>query len=680
MEGGLSLFSARAKAENLRREIRWHNYRYYVLNRPQISDAEYDRLLRVLRDIEARFPDFIIEKSPTQQVGAPPASRFLPIQHISPMLSLSNAISDQEALRFGQRVCQGLDMDVDFVAEPKVDGLAVNLIYRQGHLETAATRGDGTTGEDVTANIHTIAAVPLEIGKIPSIGMDVMEIRGEIYMPRRAFAQFNKRLKDKGQVEFANPRNAAAGSLRQLDPAITARRPLAFFAYGVGGALEMNWRTHMDVLETLDSWGFPINQWIRVQTNIEACIQYYHEMAQRREDLDYDIDGVVYKVNDLKLRQQIGARSRAPRWALAHKFPAPQAQSVLEDVSFSVGRTGALTPVARVTPVEIGGVTITHASLHNMDEVRRKDIRIGDRVIVERAGDVIPQIVAVVMEQRSSEVRTVNVPQQCPACGAAVAIEPGKAAVYCPAGLHCPAQLKQSIRHFASRGAMDIRGLGDKIVSQLVERKLVLNMADLYQLPENVWLSLPRMGEKLVWRLLSAIEASKDTTLPHFLYALGIRGVGVATARAMAAHFLSLQAIMDADETGLRAMDDIGLILAREIRDFFDDTGNRAVIDALLGAGIHWPDFHDEMSDQPWQGMTFVLTGTLETLSRNEARQAIERLGGRMSGSVSRATECLVVGRNPGHKLENAREFGIRQVDEQGFEELLKQPDLLRKL
>ncbi|GAB4359302.1 MAG: NAD-dependent DNA ligase LigA [Gammaproteobacteria bacterium] len=663
------------RIEALRRQIEYHNYRYYVLDDPEIPDAEYDRLMRELQRLEAEHPELVSEDSPTQRVGAAPQEGFGEVRHTIPMLSLENAFSEAELREFDRRVRERLAMPeakIVYSAEPKLDGLAVSLLYRSGRLALAATRGDGYTGEEITRNVRTIASVPLRLlGEgIP----DQLEVRGEVFMPKAGFERLNRLAAERGEKGFANPRNAAAGSLRQLDPRVTAERPLAFYGYGVGvvegQALPA---THSGILERLKAWGIPVSPEQRCVAGVEGCLAYYREILERREALPYEIDGVVYKVDDLELQRRLGFVSRAPRWALAHKFPAQEELTRVLDIEVQVGRTGALTPVARLEPVFVGGVTVTNATLHNEDEVHRKDVRVGDTVIVRRAGDVIPEVVSVVQDRRPPGARKFVMPKRCPVCGSEVVRLEGEAVARCSGGLYCSAQRKESIKHFASRRAMDIEGLGDKLVDQLVETGLVETVADLYDLTVEQLAGLERMGEKSARNLVNAIEASKETTLQRFLFALGIREVGEATATALASHLGSLDAIRQADEEQLQRVPDVGPVVAGHIVRFFRQPHNIEVVEALIDRGVHWPPVEPIVGQEaPLAGQTFVLTGTLRSMTRDEAKARLQALGAKVAGSVSRKTSYVVAGEEPGSKLAKAESLGVAVLDEAAFIALLR--------
>ena len=665
------------RAQMLRAEIERHNYRYYVLDAPSIPDADYDQMLRELQQIEQSYPQLITADSPTQRVGATPLKAFAQITHSIPMLSLSNAFEDPEVEAFDRRVREGLAADcVEYTAEPKFDGLAVSLRYENGVFKTGATRGDGYTGEDITLNLKTIRSIPLKlpVNHPPAL----LEVRGEVLMLKKDFLRLNQQQSAKGEKEFANPRNAAAGSLRQLDPGITATRHLTFFAYGVGQCddAQLPQDTHHNMLRYLSSLHFPVSKECRAVTGLPGLLEYYRTIGAKRDDLPYAIDGVVYKVNSLLFQEKLGFVSRAPRFAIAHKFPAQEAMTQLLDIDVQVGRTGALTPVARLQPVLVGGVTVTNATLHNADEIERKDVRIGDTVIVRRAGDVIPEVVAVVAEKRPPGALVFTLPAHCPVCGAKAVRLPGEAVARCTGGLFCPAQRKQALLHFASRRAMDIEGLGDKLVDQLVDQAIVRTPADLYRLGIAALANLERMADKSANNIVNAIEKSKRTTLARFIYALGIRNVGEATAKDLAAHLGSLDRLIAADSERLQQIPDVGPIVAQSIADFFAEAHNREVIEQLRASGVQW-DEHEGKSlltgtAAPLSGKTFVLTGTLPTMSREEAKEKIEALGGKVSGSVSKKTDYVVVGADPGSKYDKAISLGITLLDEAGLQALLQ--------
>ncbi len=661
---------AERRAAELRETLADHNYRYYVLDEPAVSDAEYDALLRELQDLERQWPSLATPDSPTQRVGAPPLEAFEPARHEQPMLSLGNVFSEEELREFDRRVHErAAGGDVAYVCEPKLDGLSVNLRYEDGLLARAATRGDGEVGEDITANVRTIRSVPLRLtGAAPSL----LEVRGEVVIRKADFERLNARREAAGERTFANPRNAAAGSLRQLDSRITARRPLTFFTFGTGASSETLAATHSDVLTRLEAWGFRVNEHVQRVDDVDGCLRYYQWLLEYRDTLSYEIDGAVYKVDDLALRERLGFTARAPRWAAAHKLPAREATTVVETIAASVGRTGVITPVAELAPVEVGGVTVSRATLHNLDEVRRKDVREGDTVMVRRAGDVIPEITAVITERRPAGVEPWDMPGACPVCGSEVLRLDEEAAHRCIGGLYCPAQRMGALLHFVSRRAMDIDGLGEKLVAQLVERDLVRTAADLYHLDARRLSGLERMGERSAANLLRAIDASRETTLARFLYALGINHVGEVTAKALAAHFGELDAIRQADEEALESVPDVGPVVAQSVAHFFAQPHNQEVIDGLLHAGVHWPAPEGRDGDEaPLAGRTFVLTGTLEGFTRDEARARIEALGGKVTGSVSGRTDYVVAGADPGSKRDKAERLGVSVLDEAAFRELV---------
>ncbi len=657
---------AHERALALRAEIEEHNHRYYVLDAPLLSDAEYDRLFRDLQALEAEHPELVSPDSPTQRVGAAPLPEFAALAHATPMLSLNNAFADEEVAAFDRRVHEGLaaNGDLDYSAEPKFDGLAVSLTYQDGILLRGATRGDGTTGEDVTANLRTLHSIPLHLQG--SGWPALLEVRGEVLLWRSDFERLNSRQREKGEKEFVNPRNAAAGSLRQLDPRITATRPLRFVAYGIGLAEGAGLpATHSELLDRLADWGFPVAAMRRRVSGLAGLLGYYAEIGGQRASLPYDIDGVVYKLDDLAAQERLGFVSRAPRFAIAHKFPAEEAITELLDISVQVGRTGALTPVARLAPVFVGGVTVTNATLHNEDEVRRKDVRIGDTVVVRRAGDVIPEIVCVQRDKRPAGAPEFRMPTSCPVCASKVVRNAEEAVARCSGGLYCPAQRKQALLHFASRRAMDIEGLGDKLVEQLVDSAIVRTPADLYRLGLLALANLERMADKSARNLLAAIEQSKQTTLTRFIYALGIRNVGEATARDLARHFGNLDRLLAADEADLLQVPDVGPIVAQCIRQFCSEPHNLEVIEQLRAAGVFWPDGEVlEPTGSARAGKVFVLTGTLPTLTRDAARQMIEAAGGKVSSAVSKKTDFVVAGGDAGSKLEKARTLGVTVIDE----------------
>jgi len=661
-----------ARAETLRRAIDYHNYRYYVLDDPEIPDAEYDRLLRELQALEAEHPELVTPDSPTQRVGAEPLDAFAEVEHRVPMLSLENALTEEEMRAFDRRVRERLRRETaTYVGEPKLDGLAISLVYERGVLRQAATRGDGRRGEDVTLQVRTIRSIPL---RLQGDGWpEVLEVRGEVFLPRDGFEAINARALTEGGKTFANPRNAAAGSLRQLDPRVTAERPLAMFCYGFGivegGRLA---DTQSGSLALLKGWGLRISPELRVLEGVDACIAYHREIEGQRARLAYDIDGVVLKLDSLAEQETMGFVSRAPRWAVAYKFPPQEELTRVLDIQVQVGRTGALTPVARLEPVQVAGVTVTNATLHNEDEIRRKDIRIGDTVIVRRAGDVIPQVMGVVRDRRPLEAREFVMPTSCPICGSDVIRGEGEAASRCTGGLFCPAQRKETIKHFASRRAMDIEGLGEKLVDQLVEGHLVDNPADLYSLDQETLAGLERMGEKSAANLIQALSRSRQTTLARFLFALGAREVGEATAQALASHFGDLEALAEASEEELTEVPDVGPVVAAQIHTFFRQPHNREVIQGLLAAGVTWPAVERRPTvKQVLAGNTFVITGTLSR-PRDEIKAELQAAGAKVTGSVSAKTDYLVAGEDPGSKLAKARELGVRVVTEQELADLLR--------
>ncbi len=664
--------SARARARELHEQLHLHNYLYYVKDQPQISDAEYDALLRELQDLEQQYPDLCTPDSPTQRVGASPLKAFGEVRHELRMLSLDNAFSDEELADFDRRVRELLGVDsVDYAAEPKLDGLAVSLLYRDGVLVRAATRGDGSTGEDVTQNVRTIAGVPLKLAgsKIPPL----LEVRGEVYLSHKGFEALNRQQEEQGQKLFVNPRNAAAGSLRQLDPSVTAQRPLEMFCYGVGkvdGGRMAD--THTGILEQLADWHLRVYQDIRCVHGLQGCEAYYQDYEKRRNRLPFEIDGVVFKVNRLDEQDTLGFVARAPRWAVARKFPAQERETVLLGIDVQVGRTGALTPVARLEPVFVGGVTVTNATLHNQDEIERKDVRVGDTVVVQRAGDVIPEVVRVVPERRKKGARRYNMLEKyrkCPVCGSAIERIEGEAVARCSGGLFCPAQRREAIKHFASRRAMDIEGLGDRLVEQLVDNGLVSDVSDLYELTVEQLAGLERMAEKSATNLVNALDKSKRTTLERFIYALGIREVGEATAQVLAQEFASLDALMQADVDALLAVRDVGPVVAQHITGFFAERHNRDVIERLLAAGIRWPQVK-KAAHAPLAGKTFVLTGTL-SMPRDEMKARLQAAGAKVTGSVSKKTDYVVAGENPGSKYDKAVQLGVEILDEAGCVALL---------
>ncbi len=668
------------EVESLRAQLEQWNHQYHVLDAPSVPDSEYDRCLQRLLELEQRHPELQSPDSPSQRVGGTPLAQFEQVTHELPMLSLGNAFSAEDMLSFNRRLLERLGLAdgdeesaLEFACEPKLDGIAVSLLYSEGQLQRAATRGDGSTGEDITHNVRTIGSIPL---RLRGTGFpDLLEVRGEIYMPRKGFEAMNAEARARGEKPFVNPRNAAAGSLRQLDPRITAQRPLQMCCYSVGlvrgGELPDR---QSDILQQLGEWGLRINSETAVVKGIDACNQYYEELAARRDQLPYDIDGIVFKVNATSQQERLGFVSRAPRWAIARKFPAQEEVTRLLDVEFQVGRTGAITPVARLEPVFVGGVTVSNATLHNADEIERLGVQIGDAVVVRRAGDVIPQVVSVLKERRPAKAGgDIVFPDACPVCGSSVEREEGEAVWRCMGGLICAAQRKAAIRHFASRRAMDIDGLGDKLVEQLVDAGLVEGVAGLYALTREQLVALERMGEKSAENLLAALDASKDTTLQRFIFALGIREVGEATALNLARHFGNWDALQAASEEELLQVNDVGPVVADHLRQFFDSAANMAVVHALRDAGVRWQDLEPVADDlQVLDGQTWVVTGKLEALSRDEAKAALQRLGAKVAGSVSGKTDCVVAGPGAGSKLEKANELGVKVIDEEALLTLLR--------
>ncbi|WP_332777806.1 NAD-dependent DNA ligase LigA [Polaromonas sp.] len=672
----------------LRAELHAHAHRYYVLDEPTIPDSEYDRLFRELQELELAHPELRTPDSPTQRVGGKPLDQFASVRHKVPMLSIRTE-TDTEATgaqNFDTRVRKELglaevDPPVEYVAELKFDGLAMSLRYEQGVLVQAATRGDGEVGEDVTQNIRTINQIPL---RLPADAPPVIEIRGEVYMRRDDFEALNEKQREKiaqgakGEKTFVNPRNAAAGAVRQLDPAIAAQRPLSFFAYGLGDITPAeqggpSFLTHYELLQTLKSWGFPVASQVQRALGAPELIAYHQAIGQQRDQLPFDIDGVVYKVNNLALQKQLGFVTREPRWAVAHKYPAQEQLTTVLAIEVQVGRTGKLTPVAKLAPVFVGGVTVTNATLHNEDEARRKDVRVGDTVIVRRAGDVIPEVVSVLPEKRLPDAQQFTMPRECPVCGSAAVREEGEADYRCTGGLFCSAQRKEAILHFAHRRAVEVEGLGDKLVEQLVDANVIRTLPDLYKLGLTALASLDRMADKSANNLLEALEKSKQTTLPRFLFGLGIRHVGEATAKELARHFGKLDAIMDATEEQLLEVSDVGPIVAKSIRMFFDQPHNREVVEQLRACGVRWEEGEPAaVAPKPLAGKTFVITGTLPTLSRDEAKDRVEAAGGKVAGSVSKKTDFVVAGAEAGSKLAKALELGVAVIDEAALMVLLE--------
>jgi len=661
------------RVEQLRREIEYHNYRYYVLNDPIISDPEYDALMRELEELERRYPELITPNSPTQRVGAPPLEEFGTVEHRIPMLSLSNAFNEEEVLEFDRRIKRflGIDHDIEYTAEPKIDGVAVEVIYERGELTVGATRGDGYRGEDVTQNIRTIKMIPLFLLDREEPIPEYLSVRGEVYMEIEDFKRLNREREERGEAPFANPRNAAAGSLRQLDPSVTARRPLKIFFYGIGEVRGREFKSQWEVLQTLPKWGLRVNPLVELCPNIRRGVEYYRRILEMKPQLSYEMDGVVLKVNSFELQRRLGEVSRSPRWAVAFKFPAEEATTQVLDIIVQVGRTGVLTPVAVLKPVHVGGVIVSRATLHNMDEIERKDVRIGDWVLVHRAGEVIPEIIKVIKERRTGNERKFQMPERCPACGSKVVRLPGEVAYRC-IGLSCPAQLKGRIRHFASRRAMDIEGLGQKLVDQLVDKGLVRDLADLYYLKKEDLVKLERMADKSAQNIIDAIEKSKKTTLARFIYALGIRLVGEHLAQVLAEHLGSLERFYTVTKEELMQIPEVGPEVAESVVRFFQNEENRRVIEKMLKAGVSVEEPAKEAEkERPLEGKVFVFTGALESMTREEAKRLVENLGGRAASSVSRKVDYVVVGKDPGSKYDRARELGLTIIDEREFRRLV---------
>ncbi|MGE0827597.1 MAG: NAD-dependent DNA ligase LigA [Candidatus Binatia bacterium] len=665
--------SIRAEVLRLREELTLHNYRYYVLDDPLVSDAEYDKLFRRLVELETTYPELQDPYSPTQKVGAPPLSEFTQVQHSVPMLSLANVVSREEMSEFQERIQRFLKSDalIEYEVEPKIDGVAVELVYENGKFIVGSTRGDGVTGEDITQNLKTVRSIPLTLHHHPKHPIPrLLEVRGEVYLPIAPFRRFNRERVAAGEPPFANPRNATAGSLKQLDSSVTAKRPLDIFCHGVGRLDGAAFATQWEFTDALAGWGLKPVPHRQLCRNLDEVFAVFDDLEQQRDDLPYEIDGVVIKVNSFALQRQLGEISRSPRWAVAYKFPPRQATTRVLNIAPQVGRTGVLTPVAELEPVGIGGVTVRNASLHNMDEINRKDIRIGDTVVVERAGDVIPYVVKVIPEKRTGQEEKFVMPSSCPVCDAEVEREEGEAAYRCT-GLACQAKLKESLKFFGSRGSMDIEGLGEKIIDQLVDKGLVHDAGDLYRLSKEQVASLDRMAEKSAQNLLAAIEKSKTTTLPRFVASLGIRHVGEATAKQLAEHFGDLAHIMHASEEQLQDVRDVGPEVARSIAHFLAQEQNRRVINKLLSAGVHFPQV-TARRDGKFSGQTFVLTGTLASMTRPEAQKRIEALGGKVSSSVSKLTTYVVAGTEAGSKLDKAQQLGVKIVDEAKFLEMIE--------
>ncbi len=669
--------SGAARVDELREQIRHHNYLYHVLDSPEVPDAEYDRLMRELTSLEAEHPELVTPDSPTQRVGDAPITAFGTVEHKLPMLSLDNAFSEEELRDFSRRVSDRLDLgddeaELEYAAEPKLDGAAVSLLYEDGVFVRAATRGDGRTGEDITHNVRTIESEPLKLlgnGYPPTL-----EVRGEVYMPKAGFEEYNRKAAAAGEKTFVNPRNAAAGSLRQLDPRLTAERPLDMYAYSVGivdgGDLPDR---HSEVLDRLQEWGLRVSPERAVVRGAAGCFRYYERLGEIRNALAYEIDGVVFKVNELRLQRELGFVSRAPRWAIAQKFPAQEEMTVVNGVEFQVGRTGALTPVARLEPVFVGGVTVSNATLHNIDELHRKDVRPGDTVIIRRAGDVIPEVVSVVKSKRPRGAKPVDLPGNCPVCDSHVVREEGEAVARCTGGLFCSAQRIEALKHFVSRKAMDIDGLGAKVIEQLVGIDRVKTPADLFDLGVDELIELERMGQKSAENLVQAVDTARQTTLPRFLFALGIREVGEATAVSLAQYFGRFEDLLEANEEELQKVPDVGPVVAKRIVDFFAEPHNLEVIRTLQERGVRWPesDPMQQSADGPLTGKTFVLTGTLSGMTRDEAKEKILGLGGKVTGSVSKKTDYVVFGEKAGSKLAKAEKLGVTAISEAEFLDLL---------
>ena len=658
------------KVKKLRKEIEYHNYRYYVLNDPVISDPEYDALMRELEELERQYPELITPNSPTQRVGAPPVEEFGTVVHTIPMLSLANAFDEREVIEFDQRVKRFLrtEEEIEYVAEPKMDGVAVEVVYERGELVVGSTRGDGYQGEDITQNIRTIKTIPLILVDEEEEVPEKIAVRGEVYMEIEDFKKLNRMREERGEPLFANPRNAAAGSLRQLDPSITAQRPLKVYFYAVGEVVGREFESQWEVLQTLPKWGLRVNPMVELCPNILKAIDYYRHILEVKDEVPYEMDGVVLKVNSFELQRRLGEVSRSPRWAVAFKFPAHEATSQILDIVVQVGRTGVLTPVAVLRPVQVGGVEVKRATLHNQDEIDRKDIRIGDHVLVRRAGDVIPEVVKVIKERRTGKERKFRMPERCPVCGSEVVRLPGEVAFRC-VGLSCPAQLKGRIRHFASRRAMDIEGLGVKLIDQLVDKGLVKDLSDIYYLTKEELAGLERMADKSAQNIIDAIERSKKTTLARFLNALGIRLVGEHLSQVLAERF-SLEQLFTVTEEELMAVPEIGPEVAQSVVRFFRDERNRETIKRIVEAGVSFEEAAPE-EERPLEGKVFVFTGALESMTRDEAKNLVERLGGRAASSVSRKVDYVVVGKDPGSKYDKARELGLTIIDEEEFKKLV---------
>ena len=662
--------SLQQQIDTLRQDLRRYEYEYHVLDNPSIPDAEYDRLFHQLKALEAEHPELIIADSPTQRVGAKPLSGFAQIRHEIPMLSLDNAFSDEEFYAFVKRIEDRLirlPEPLTFCCEPKLDGLAVSILYVNGVLTQAATRGDGATGEDITANIRTIRNIPLQL--LMDNPPARLEVRGEVFMPHEGFERLNQQALEKGEKTFANPRNAAAGSLRQLDPKITSKRPLVLNAYGIGIAEGVDLpNTHYDRLQWLKSIGIPVNPEIRLCNGTDEVLDFYRDIQNKRSSLGYDIDGTVLKINDIALQEKLGFISKAPRWAIAYKFPAQEELTRLNDVEFQVGRTGAITPVAKLEPVFVAGVTVSNATLHNGDEIERLDIAIGDTVVIRRAGDVIPQIIGVLHDRRPADARPIIFPKTCPVCDSAIVRIEGEAVARCTGGLFCAAQRKEALKHFVSRKAMDIDGVGGKLIEQLVDRELIHTPADLFKLDLTTLTRLERMGAKSAENALASLEKAKNTTLARFIFALGIREVGEATALNLANHFKTLEALQNADLEALQQVADVGEVVANRILAFWHEAHNVAVVNELIAQGVHWETVETkEVTENRFKGKTVVLTGTLTQMGRNEAKALLQDMGAKVSGSVSAKTDFVIAGDAAGSKLTKAQELGVAVLTEEEF-------------
>jgi len=660
------------QAEKLRKDLHYHNYRYHVLDKPVISDAEYDRMMRELQELEEKYPSLVTPDSPTQRVGAEPREELGTVRHAIPMLSLDNAMNRDETRAWFERTQQALDTKkLEVVCEPKLDGLAVELVYERGVLSVGSTRGDGEVGEDVTQNLKTIHSIPLRLVEEEDKAPALIEVRGEVYMEKARFEQLNREREKQGLELFANPRNAAAGALRQLDSKITASRPLNAVFYGVGRVEGRTIDSQADLLALLPKLGLRAAHPTRVAGSLEEVFQYYDELGEKRDGLPFEIDGCVLKVNSYAAQRQLGVRSRSPRWAIAFKFPPRQETTVVEEIEVQVGRTGALTPVAKLRPVRVGGVTVRNATLHNEDEIQRKDVRIGDTIVIQRAGDVIPEVVSVIKDKRTGREREFKMPAKCPVCGATVSRPEGEAVARCT-GMACPAQIKQTIEHFASKGAMDIEGLGTKLADQLVEKGLVKTPAQIYALNKDALAALERMGEKSAQNLVEAIQASKERPLARIIFALGIRHVGEHVAEVLAKHFGTIDALMDTSQDDLGSVPEIGPTIAQSIHDFFSSTDNRKIIEQLKKSGVKFPEVEKPMGKPIFEGLTFVFTGELEAMTRDEAEAEVKKRGGRAASSVSKKTDYVVAGPGAGSKLAKAQELGVKVIDEAAFKEMLQ--------